>query len=471
MIVKHPRLKRGGLRLTPKGGRDRFLDGEPTQDRSTILGKRSQVLLSNVIGGVEVCIQAVATLTAKEQGLRTAIIAGLVPTTRAHLRGMTWVYPFHADAAFLCLVERETIELSKGPTVQLALVIDVLVLLATSHLGGIPDVHQVLKDNRRAWGSVLNDTLGEDMIAVSRNLFQVFQLLEKSKSLRFWKMDIPISNQLSLFTLDNQVRGYFSTKGHNTSIPRESPGITNSPFWMSFLTIIPFSSADSRETVLQPFKKSRTSSVNLDIGSIDRLMAFIIETAIEANTPISINNASKIGFFCFAQVTDYALFCLIAKFIESLIFLDAKLIGSLHQAISITSRKQGDKFSFGSSRINLAEKLIFFRSVVTVRCHVTSSLRYLVISVSDNHIAKKAKIQEVSANRKTGENNEQTRGIVLQVEVRRVQLYSHGSVHTKSIPYMSSFCKQEKGEAAFLCRLKATVPCGISYGTRLSRWH
>jgi hypothetical protein len=106
------------------------------------------------------------TLTAKEQTLRTAIVTSLMPTAMARLRGVTRVDAFHADTALLCLVDREVVQLSKAPTVQLALVGNVLVLFASASLRGFPDMGQVLKDEGRAWRGVLHNTLREHVIAI-----------------------------------------------------------------------------------------------------------------------------------------------------------------------------------------------------------------------------------------------------------------------------------------------------------------
>ncbi len=72
-LVKYLRLKAGGLSLTPKSRNDRPLDGRPTQDRCTILSKRSKILLSNVVAGVQVSIELIPALAAEEETLRAAL--------------------------------------------------------------------------------------------------------------------------------------------------------------------------------------------------------------------------------------------------------------------------------------------------------------------------------------------------------------------------------------------------------------
>src|SRR2546421_6128268 len=134
MLVKYLHLKAGGLSLTPKSRNDRPLDRRPTQDRCTILSKRSQILLANVVASVQVSVELIPALAAEEETLRTAIGTVLRPAMRAGLTGMRGVNLDHLDTAFLCLVRGEIVQLGKRPTVQLPLVLDVLVLLTAEQV-------------------------------------------------------------------------------------------------------------------------------------------------------------------------------------------------------------------------------------------------------------------------------------------------------------------------------------------------
>lgn len=49
----------------------------------------------------------------------------------------------HGDTPFLRFVGDEAIELGKRPTVQASFVVNVLVLLASPHLGGLANVGEV----------------------------------------------------------------------------------------------------------------------------------------------------------------------------------------------------------------------------------------------------------------------------------------------------------------------------------------
>lgn len=124
------------------------------------------MLLPNILSGVEVCIQAVPTFAAEEKTLRTTIGAMLIATLRAGLTGMPGIDLDHGNTSLLPFISDEVIQLGKRPTMQLSLVINILVVLAPSHLGIVSNVLEVFQDNHRAWGSVLDDTLGEDMIAI-----------------------------------------------------------------------------------------------------------------------------------------------------------------------------------------------------------------------------------------------------------------------------------------------------------------
>src|SRR6266576_262220 len=180
-LVKYLRLKAGGLSLTPKSRNDRPLDGRPTQDRCTILSKRSQILLSNVVAGVQVSIELIPALTAEEEALRTAIGTVSMPTTRAGLTGMPGVNLGHLDTAFLCLVHGKIVQLGKCPAVQLPLVLDILVLLASAHMRRLTNIGEVLKDEGSSWRGVLNEAFGENMICVpAESPLLARQLLEMS---------------------------------------------------------------------------------------------------------------------------------------------------------------------------------------------------------------------------------------------------------------------------------------------------
>ena len=154
------------MSLTPKSRNDRPLDRRPTQDRCTILGKRSQILLANVVASVQVSVELIPALAAEEETLRTAIGTVLRPTMRAGLTGMPGVNLDHLDTAFLCLVRGEIVQLGKRPTVQLPLVLDVLVLLASAQRRRLTNIGEVLEDEGSPWRGVLNEAFGEDMICV-----------------------------------------------------------------------------------------------------------------------------------------------------------------------------------------------------------------------------------------------------------------------------------------------------------------
>ena len=390
LSVKHLRLKAGGLSLASKGGDDRQLDERPTRDGCTILGKRSQVLLPNIFGSVEVCVKLIAALAAKEDGLRTAIGTMLIATARTGLGGQPGVNCDDGDATLLGLVEGEGVQLGKRPAVQPAFVLDIPVSLAASYAGGLADIREVLEDEGRPGRGNGDEAFGEDMICVSGSLFQGFQPLEERKSRRFRKMNIPVGDQFGLLSFDNQVRGYFPAKDHNTSIARERPGIAHSPLGMLFLSIIPLPPAYPGEASLQPFEKSGTRCRNLDVSCIDRLMASVVKTTVETNAAIGINNAGKVRFIGFTQMPNDGLLGLRPKFVEPLVLLDAELMGPLHQAICLTAREQKGEFSLCGSWVDFAKQLIFFRGVVRVETHFLSiveiSLSVTLIIASLNEV-------------------------------------------------------------------------------------
>src|SRR5438132_3406333 len=140
------------------------------------------MLLPNVIAGIEVSIEAVPALAAKEERLRTTIIAGLIATTGTGLGSMSGVNLDYSDTPCLGFVLDKGVQLGKAPTMQTPLTVALLTVLFTSpQLGSIPNVLEVFKDHGAARGGMLHDALGEDVIVVFAppKLFAA-QLLEMS---------------------------------------------------------------------------------------------------------------------------------------------------------------------------------------------------------------------------------------------------------------------------------------------------
>ena len=103
----------------------------------------------------------------------------LIATLRTGLTGMPGVYLDDSDTSFLGFIGDEVIQLSECPTVQAPFVLNMLLLFASSHLGGVSNVREVFQHDGRARSSVLYDTLGKDMITVAvESLLFLTQLLE-----------------------------------------------------------------------------------------------------------------------------------------------------------------------------------------------------------------------------------------------------------------------------------------------------
>ncbi len=124
------------------------------------------MLIPDILGRVVIRVEAVPTFTAEEERLRATIIAGLMPTARARLGGVARVNLDHLDPSCLGFVLDKRVQLGKAPAMQASLVINVLVLFASAHLGRFPDVGQVLKDDGTARSGVLNNALTEDVIVI-----------------------------------------------------------------------------------------------------------------------------------------------------------------------------------------------------------------------------------------------------------------------------------------------------------------
>ena len=124
------------------------------------------MLVSYIHRGIEVCIQAVPTRATEEQTLRTSIVTSLMPTLATRLRRVTWVNLLDTDTALLPFVGNIAVQLGKRPPVQLALVVNVLVVFAASHLGRFSDVGEIFQDNRCTSRGTGDNLLTQNVITV-----------------------------------------------------------------------------------------------------------------------------------------------------------------------------------------------------------------------------------------------------------------------------------------------------------------
>jgi hypothetical protein len=104
----------------------------------------------------------------------------LVPTLGALLTGVPGINFDHSHPTRLGFICQEAVELSKRPGMHTPLGFSILSTFASANFRGLSNVGQVLKNEGSAWGCILNNALGEDMIMVSslpkqfsRKLFQV----------------------------------------------------------------------------------------------------------------------------------------------------------------------------------------------------------------------------------------------------------------------------------------------------------
>jgi hypothetical protein len=103
-----------------------------------------------------------ATYTTCKATLRTSVVAGLIPASRASLRGMPRVNPSYRQAAFFRLVRDEGSQLSKRPAMHAAL--RCCLALGTHALANIGEVFEYKRTTR--FGT-LDELFGQDMIAVT----------------------------------------------------------------------------------------------------------------------------------------------------------------------------------------------------------------------------------------------------------------------------------------------------------------
>src|SRR6266487_3819935 len=119
------------------------------------------VLGRDIASRIQISIEMIPTLPTNEHALRTAVVAGDMPTAIAHLRSMPGVNPDHCTAAFLGLVLNKAAKLGERPGVHPA-----LGLGASFGLHSFADIFEVFQHNRRAWLGSPYDLLTEHMIGV-----------------------------------------------------------------------------------------------------------------------------------------------------------------------------------------------------------------------------------------------------------------------------------------------------------------
>ncbi len=127
----------------------------------------------------------------------------------------------YPDTTLLRFVGGKVIQLGKRPTMQLPLVLDVLVLYAAPHVGGISDVGEVLKNEGTACGGMLNEVFGEDMICVpAESPLLARQLLEMSfRRLCSFGLQLSLETKTTAFDLFPVLASQeAATRGHSGAI-------------------------------------------------------------------------------------------------------------------------------------------------------------------------------------------------------------------------------------------------------------
>jgi hypothetical protein len=117
--------------------------------------------LLDIDAGIEISIQAVPTLLAKEETLRATILPALIATVRASLGSMSRVNLDDLDAPFLGFITQEAMELGKAPTVKASL------SFTMAHPGSLSNVGQIFKNQGTAKASILYDALRKHVVVIS----------------------------------------------------------------------------------------------------------------------------------------------------------------------------------------------------------------------------------------------------------------------------------------------------------------
>ena len=108
----------------------------------------------------------------------------------------------YSNAYLLSFVGDEVVQLGKCPIVKAPFVLNMLVLFAASHLGGLSNVAEVFQHNGRAKGSILYNALAQQMVAIPVEALLPFaQLLQVALS-RLRSVGLQFSPETERATVD-----------------------------------------------------------------------------------------------------------------------------------------------------------------------------------------------------------------------------------------------------------------------------
>jgi hypothetical protein len=124
------------------------------------------MLVSYVFRGVVIRIESVPTLSTLEQRLGATIRTMLIATFTACLRSVAGVYALNSNLVFLPFVGNEAVELGKGPIVQFAFGVNMLILFATPDLARVSKVGEILKHDGSACRGMLDDSSAQNVVCV-----------------------------------------------------------------------------------------------------------------------------------------------------------------------------------------------------------------------------------------------------------------------------------------------------------------
>lgn len=141
---------------------DRLVDREPTDLRHA---KAGVVLPRDVSRGVEICVQLeLASATLKDR-LAASVGPFNVTTVRTALRRVPWVYAGNDAATFFGLVFQEATKATKAPRMHTPS------RSSATLFGSLANVFQVLNDDHGSRFDTFDDSLREDVVAISPETF------------------------------------------------------------------------------------------------------------------------------------------------------------------------------------------------------------------------------------------------------------------------------------------------------------
>jgi len=381
-----------------------------------------------------------------KESLRPSIRTMVIATARTGLRSMPRINSDHGNASCLRLVLDKRVQLSKTPTMQPTLVLNILLLFASSHLRSLSDMSQILKDESTSRGGILNNALREDVIviAVQPKLFlaQLFEVTLSRASA--FSLQFPLEAEDATFLLFPSLLTQEVTVGsHSRAVKSEvysdhflrrndsrfrkgnhdMKGETALPVAQIRAThlvtnILPQVSGNRERQLHTPIHGSNATGERLPLHPV-RTLVIADTDQLTVRTTNGLENRERFallpGFFNPLRVCLFLLDLPCQSGFHGFRRFDTSRTNQLSRKVRVLSPK------------GIVRPFVQLYAVAT-----TCRKSFTTDGIKAGSILLKRCLEAV------------------RLLWRGLQLDNYCSIHTESISYIPGYCQHEKGEGAFL---------------------